>query len=399
MTTGTPLPDVRDDRVRAVDPRHGQVERHHRDPGLDTLRGERAAEPLVRLRPDQPARVEDQHHPALPGCGDVDRLPAHVLEGHRDRGRRRIRDGVLAEYEWWSHEHRLPDPDPVRRRDQYDDEQDLPHPSRPAAYLLPALSICHDRILARLVRPRSVDPPSCPGDARTGPRLGSRCGRPGHREARVPRRCDGRRRAAPGRGGHGVRPCRAAQRGRAARPPPRHGAPTTSRGRGRRSSATRSTTRGADTAQLCVHPDARGAGIGTALATAVLADAPGSELWAFGNLPAAQAIATGVLVRQRARAPHPGAAADARRAAGAAAGGRDDPRLPARRRAGTARDQRRGVLRPPRAGRDGPCQLHRTYGAGLVPPGRPARRRRRARERCSASTGRSATTHGSARST
>ncbi len=50
---------------------------------------------------------------------------------------------------------------------------------------------------------------------------------------------------------------------------------------------------GADTAQLCVHPDARGAGIGTALATAVLADAPGSELWAFGNLPAAQAIATG----------------------------------------------------------------------------------------------------------
>ncbi len=51
--------------------------------------------------------------------------------------------------------------------------------------------------------------------------------------------------------------------------------------------------RGADTAQLCVHPDARGAGIGTALATAVLADAPGSELWAFGNLPAAQAIATG----------------------------------------------------------------------------------------------------------
>jgi mycothiol synthase len=46
------------------------------------------------------------------------------------------------------------------------------------------------------------------------------------------------------------------------------------------------------TAQLCVHPDARGAGIGTALCTAVLADAPDTELWAFGNLPAAQAIAT-----------------------------------------------------------------------------------------------------------
>ena len=48
----------------------------------------------------------------------------------------------------------------------------------------------------------------------------------------------------------------------------------------------------ARTAQLCVHPDARGAGIGTALCTAVLTDAPDSELWAFGNLPAAQAIAT-----------------------------------------------------------------------------------------------------------
>jgi len=46
------------------------------------------------------------------------------------------------------------------------------------------------------------------------------------------------------------------------------------------------------TAQLCVHPDARGAGIGTALCTAVLTDAPTSELWAFGNLPAALAIAT-----------------------------------------------------------------------------------------------------------
>ena len=46
------------------------------------------------------------------------------------------------------------------------------------------------------------------------------------------------------------------------------------------------------TAQLCVHPDARGAGIGTALCAAVLTDAPGTELWAFGNLPAAQAIAT-----------------------------------------------------------------------------------------------------------
>ncbi len=45
------------------------------------------------------------------------------------------------------------------------------------------------------------------------------------------------------------------------------------------------------TAQLCVHPDARGAGIGTALCAAVLADAPGTELWAFGNLPAAQSIA------------------------------------------------------------------------------------------------------------
>jgi mycothiol synthase len=48
----------------------------------------------------------------------------------------------------------------------------------------------------------------------------------------------------------------------------------------------------AGTAQLCVHPDARGAGIGTALFAAVLADAPGTELWAFGNLPAAQALAT-----------------------------------------------------------------------------------------------------------
>ena len=47
-----------------------------------------------------------------------------------------------------------------------------------------------------------------------------------------------------------------------------------------------------DTGQLCVHPDARGGGLGTALATALLQDAPSSELWAFGNLPAAQAIAT-----------------------------------------------------------------------------------------------------------
>jgi mycothiol synthase len=46
------------------------------------------------------------------------------------------------------------------------------------------------------------------------------------------------------------------------------------------------------TAQLCVHPDARRAGIGTALFQALLADAPGTELWAFGNLPAAQALAT-----------------------------------------------------------------------------------------------------------
>ncbi len=48
------------------------------------------------------------------------------------------------------------------------------------------------------------------------------------------------------------------------------------------------------TAQLCVHPDARGVGVGTALCAAVLADAPGTELWAFGNLPAAQAIAGGL---------------------------------------------------------------------------------------------------------
>ena len=47
----------------------------------------------------------------------------------------------------------------------------------------------------------------------------------------------------------------------------------------------------AGTAQLCVHPDARGAGVGTALCAAVLVDAPATELWAFGNLPAAQAIA------------------------------------------------------------------------------------------------------------
>ena len=46
------------------------------------------------------------------------------------------------------------------------------------------------------------------------------------------------------------------------------------------------------TAQLCVHPDARRSGIGTALCEALLADAPGTELWAFGNLPAAQALAT-----------------------------------------------------------------------------------------------------------
>lgn len=48
----------------------------------------------------------------------------------------------------------------------------------------------------------------------------------------------------------------------------------------------------AGTAQLCVHPDARRAGIGTALCEALLADAPGTELWAFGNLPAAQGLAT-----------------------------------------------------------------------------------------------------------
>ncbi|HEY8664109.1 MAG TPA: GNAT family N-acetyltransferase, partial [Propionibacteriaceae bacterium] len=36
------------------------------------------------------------------------------------------------------------------------------------------------------------------------------------------------------------------------------------------------------TAQLCVHPDARRAGIGTALCEALLIDAPGTELWAFG---------------------------------------------------------------------------------------------------------------------
>jgi mycothiol synthase len=48
----------------------------------------------------------------------------------------------------------------------------------------------------------------------------------------------------------------------------------------------------AGTAQLCVHPDARRAGIGTALCEVLLADAPGTELWAFGNLPAAQGLAT-----------------------------------------------------------------------------------------------------------
>ena len=45
------------------------------------------------------------------------------------------------------------------------------------------------------------------------------------------------------------------------------------------------------TAQLCVHPDARRVGIGTALCEAVLTDAPGTELWAFGNHPSAQALA------------------------------------------------------------------------------------------------------------
>lgn len=45
------------------------------------------------------------------------------------------------------------------------------------------------------------------------------------------------------------------------------------------------------TAQLCIQPEMRGAGTGTALCAAVLADAPGAGLWAFGNLPAAQALA------------------------------------------------------------------------------------------------------------
>ena len=74
------------------------------------------------------------------------------------------------------------------------------------------------------------------------------------------------------------------------------------------------------TAQLCVHPDARGRGLGARLLHAVL-DAGASGVWAFGDLPAARRLAAsaglvatrGLLIMERpldtpvaASAPPPG---------------------------------------------------------------------------------------------
>lgn len=49
--------------------------------------------------------------------------------------------------------------------------------------------------------------------------------------------------------------------------------------------------RGFDTAQLAVHPDHRRQGHGQALIDAITADAPAVCWWAFGNMPAARALA------------------------------------------------------------------------------------------------------------
>lgn len=48
---------------------------------------------------------------------------------------------------------------------------------------------------------------------------------------------------------------------------------------------------GPGTAQLVVHPDHRAQGIGTAILTLALEHGPSSEWWAFGDLPAARALA------------------------------------------------------------------------------------------------------------
>ena len=45
-------------------------------------------------------------------------------------------------------------------------------------------------------------------------------------------------------------------------------------------------------AELFIHPDFRRRGLGTELARRVLAERPDAGLWAHGNLPAAQALAT-----------------------------------------------------------------------------------------------------------
>ena len=47
---------------------------------------------------------------------------------------------------------------------------------------------------------------------------------------------------------------------------------------------------GQGTAQLCVHPGRRGAGLGRRLADAVAAEVGGVQVWAFGDLPAARAL-------------------------------------------------------------------------------------------------------------
>lgn len=47
-----------------------------------------------------------------------------------------------------------------------------------------------------------------------------------------------------------------------------------------------------DSAELFIHPDFRRRGLGTELARRVLAERPDAGLWAHGNLPAAQALAT-----------------------------------------------------------------------------------------------------------
>lgn len=91
-------------------------------------------------------------------------------------------------------------------------------------------------------------------------------------------------------------------------------------------------------AELCVHPDHRGRGVGRQLLDAVLAEEPGAAIWAHGDLPGAQALARSAGLRvtrelwQMARELRPGHASPATPSEGSQEGaevrtfvvGRDD---------------------------------------------------------------------------